>query len=135
MEYSFKVMIHKSVQSLAVTSRFNGKEEGKQVSGVSRFSSGLMDRAFVLPKRRDGRDCNSAVKSYATMIYKDFSFSVKEESHAEGKNILVNMKNDYRIEVNMTSHQMLKANAEDVSGIEHNRILDLSDEGERWEMY
>ena len=32
IRYSFKVMIHKSVQSLAVTSRFNGKEESKQVS-------------------------------------------------------------------------------------------------------
>ena len=32
MGYSFKAMIHKSVQSLAVTSRFNGKEESKQTS-------------------------------------------------------------------------------------------------------
>ena len=133
MGYSFKAMIHKTVQSPIVTSRFNGKEEGKQISRVSRYSRGLMDRVFVSPKRRDESNYDSAVKSYATMIYKDFSFSVKEESHTEGKNILVNMKKDYRIEVNMTSHQMLKANAEDVSGIEHNRILDLNDEGERWE--
>ena len=133
IRYSFKVMIHKSVQSLAVTSRFNGKEEGKQVSGVSRFSSGLMDRVLVLPKRRDERDYDSAVKSYATMVYKDDSFSVKEEFRTEGKNILVNMKKDNQIKVDATSHQVLQVNATDVSRIEHSRLLDLNDEGERWE--
>ena len=29
--------------------------------------------------------------------------------------------------------QLLKVNGEDVNGIEHNRVLDLSDDGERWE--
>ena len=92
-----------------------------------------MDRVLVLPKRRDGSSCESVVKSYATMIYKDFSFSVKEESHAEGKNILVNMKKDNQIKVDATSHQVLQVNGEDVSRIEHSRLLDLNDEGERWE--
>ena len=31
------------------------------------------------------------------------------------------------------SHQLLRVNEEDVSGIEHNQVVDLSDEGERWE--
>ena len=133
MGYSFKVMIHNSVQSLVVTSRFNGKEEGKQVSGVSRFSSGLMDRAFVLPKRRDERDYDSAFTSYATIAPEKKSFSVKEEFRTEGKNILVNMKKDCQIKVNVTSHQVLIVNDKDVSRIEHNLLLDLNDEGERWE--
>ena len=133
IRYSFKVMIHKSVQSLVVTSRFNGKEEGKQVSGVSRFSSGLMDRAFVLPKRRDERDYDSVFTSYAIMVPENESFSVKEEFRTEGKNILVNMKKNCQIKVDATSHQVLQVNGADVSRIEHNRLLDLNDEGERWE--
>ena len=61
IRYSFKVMIHKSVQSLVVTSRFNGKEEGKQVSGVSRFSGGLMDRVLILPKRIVDSDYDNSI--------------------------------------------------------------------------
>ena len=133
MEYSFKAMIHKSVQSSIVKSRFNGKEEDKQICGVSRYSRGLMDRVFVSPKRRDESNYNSAVKSYATMVPENKSFSMKEEFRAEGKNILVNMKKDCQIKVNVTSHMVLKVNDKDVSRIEHNRLLDLNDEGERWE--
>ena len=37
------------------------------------------------------------------------------------------------IEVDIASHTLLRVNGEDVSGIEHKRVLDLSDDGERWE--
>ena len=37
------------------------------------------------------------------------------------------------IEANTDSRQLLQVDGEDVSGIEHNRVLDLSDDGERWE--
>ena len=37
------------------------------------------------------------------------------------------------IEVDTTSHTLIRVNGEDVSGIEHNQVLDLSDDGERWE--
>ena len=37
------------------------------------------------------------------------------------------------IEVNTTSHTLLRVNGEDVSGIEHSQVLDLNDDGERWE--
>ena len=37
------------------------------------------------------------------------------------------------IEVNTTSRTLIRVNGEDVSGIEHNQVLDLSDDGERWE--
>ena len=37
------------------------------------------------------------------------------------------------IEVNVDSRELLRVNGEDVSGIEHNRVLDLNDDGERWE--
>ena len=37
------------------------------------------------------------------------------------------------IEVNVDSHELLRVNGEDVNGIEHNEVLDLNDDGERWE--
>ena len=37
------------------------------------------------------------------------------------------------IEVDIASHTLLRVNGEDVKGIEHKRVLDLSDDGERWE--
>ena len=37
------------------------------------------------------------------------------------------------IEVDIASHTLIRVNGEDVKGIEHDQVLDLSDEGERWE--
>ena len=37
------------------------------------------------------------------------------------------------IEVAIASHTLLRVNGEDVKGIEHAQVLDLSDDGERWE--
>ena len=37
------------------------------------------------------------------------------------------------IEVDIASHTLLRVNGEDVSGIKRNQVLDLSDNGERWE--
>ena len=36
------------------------------------------------------------------------------------------------IEVDIASHTLIRVNGEDVSGIEHKRVLDLNDDGERW---
>ena len=37
------------------------------------------------------------------------------------------------IEVDIASHTLIRVNGEDVKGIEHAQLLDLNDEGERWE--
>ena len=37
------------------------------------------------------------------------------------------------IEVDTASHTLIRVNGEDVKGIEHNQVLDLNDDGERWE--
>ncbi|KAM7453842.1 hypothetical protein BLSTO_05405 [Blastocystis sp. subtype 1] len=37
------------------------------------------------------------------------------------------------IEVDIASHTLLRVNGEDVKGIEHAQVLDLNDDGERWE--
>ena len=37
------------------------------------------------------------------------------------------------IKVDIASHTLLRVNGEEVKGIEHDQVLDLSDDGERWE--
>ena len=47
--------------------------------------------------------------------------------------IVIELLKERAIEVNVESHELLKVNGKSVSGIERNQILNLSDEGERWE--
>ena len=37
------------------------------------------------------------------------------------------------IEVNVDPRELLRVGGEDMSGIEHNQVLDLNDDGDRWE--
>ena len=51
-----------------------------------------------------------------------------------GDDSIVLEMNEGRVVIGDTqSHQLLRVNDEDVSGIQHNQVLDLSNEGERWE--
>ncbi len=52
-----------------------------------------------------------------------------EKSHS----IVTELGLDGVIEVDTASHKLLKVNEEDVNGIEHALVLDLNDDGERWE--
>ena len=54
---------------------------------------------------------------------------VVEKSHS----VVVELSLNGVIEVDVESHKLLKVNGEDVNGIEHNQVLDLNDDGERWE--
>ena len=47
--------------------------------------------------------------------------------------MLIELNRERVIEVDAQSRRLLKVNGEEVKGIEHNRVLDLSDDGERWE--
>ena len=47
--------------------------------------------------------------------------------------VLVELNKERVVEVDARLKQLLKVNGEEVKGIEHNRVLDLSDDGERWE--
>ena len=47
--------------------------------------------------------------------------------------VVVELSEERTIEVDTDSHELLRVNGEEVSGIEHAKVLDLSDEGERWE--
>ncbi|KAM7454252.1 hypothetical protein BLSTO_04991 [Blastocystis sp. subtype 1] len=52
-----------------------------------------------------------------------------EKSHS----IVTELGLDGVIEVDTASHKLLQVNGEEMSGIEHNQVLDLNDDGERWE--
>ena len=52
-----------------------------------------------------------------------------EQSHSA----VMEMHLDGVIEVNVNSRELLKVDGEEVTGIEHAQVLDLSDDGERWE--
>ena len=47
--------------------------------------------------------------------------------------VVVALSEESTIEVDTDSHALLRVNGEEVKGAEHNRVLDLSDDGERWE--
>ena len=47
--------------------------------------------------------------------------------------VLAEVGRDGMIEVSVDSHELLRVNGESVSGIEHDQVLDLNDDGERWE--
>ena len=51
----------------------------------------------------------------------------------ESASIIVELCLNGVIEVDIASHKLLRVNGEDVSGIEPNQMLDLNDDGERWE--
>ena len=50
-----------------------------------------------------------------------------------GSSMLLELNEKRMIEVDVDSHELLQVNGEDVNGIEHNVVLNLNDDGERWE--
>ena len=47
--------------------------------------------------------------------------------------IVMELRLNRVIEVDIDLHKLLRVNGEEVNGIEHAKVLDLSDDGERWE--
>ena len=47
--------------------------------------------------------------------------------------IVVQLSLNRVVEVDIASHRLLRVNGEEANGVKHNRVLDLSDDGERWE--
>ena len=54
---------------------------------------------------------------------------VIEKSHS----VVMELRLNEVTEVNADSRELLRVNGKDVNGIEHKQVLDLSDDGERWE--
>ena len=51
----------------------------------------------------------------------------------QSRSVVVELCLDGVIEADVESRELLKVNGEEASGMEHNQVLDLSDDGERWE--
>ena len=58
---------------------------------------------------------------------------VVDELWRKGGELVVEMGKERVVEVNVKKRELLMVNNEFLSGIEHNVVLDLNDDGERWE--
>ena len=76
---------------------------------------------------------NNVNHSYLEFYKRAGSYWLHEGIIEKSTSIVLQMNLDRVVEVNVESRQLLSVNGEDVSGIEHNQVLNLSDEGERWE--
>ena len=47
--------------------------------------------------------------------------------------VLLELSRNRLVEVDTASHTLIRVNGEEVKGVEHNQVLNLSDDGERWE--
>ena len=82
--------------------------------------------------------CESVLKknvhhSYLELYTRDGLRWIHEGIIEESSSVLVQVSLDRVLEVDIESRQLLKVNGEVVSGMEKNRVLDLSNEGVRWE--
>ena len=71
--------------------------------------------------------------SYLVLNNHDGLYRYYEGLVEESSSVLLELSMNRVIEVNVDSHELLKVNGEDVNGIKKNEVLDLSDDGERWE--
>ena len=68
-----------------------------------------------------------------SICYENGAYHVKEGIGIKEGEIAVTATEDIAIVGDVKKRQLLRVNGEAVSGIEHNQVLNLSDEGERWE--
>ena len=73
------------------------------------------------------------VKDSHLMLHKNGLCWCHEGLIEESPSIVVELCLNAVIEVDAASHTLIRVNGEEVSGIEHNQVLDLNDDGERWE--
>ena len=76
--------------------------------------------------QKDVKDSHLVLKKKGLCGYHE---GVIEKPHS----VVVELCLNRVIEVDVPTHQLLRVNGEEANGIEHNRVLDLNDEGERWE--
>ena len=73
------------------------------------------------------------VKDSHLMLHKNGLCWYHEGVIEKFPSIVVELCLNGMIEVDIASHTLIRVNGEDVKGIEHSQVLDLSDDGERWE--
>ena len=73
-----------------------------------------------------------ATKKYLSVFNPDYVYWY-HEGIVVASSVLVEMDKERVVAVDVQSHEVLKVNGGDVIGIEHAKVLDLNDDGERWE--
>ena len=71
--------------------------------------------------------------TYLVLYRHDGLYGYHEGLVKKSHSVVVELRLNEVTEVNVDSRELLRVNDEDVSGIEQNQVLDLNDEGERWE--
>ena len=88
-------------------------------------------------KWKNHKMCNemigSAVEHSTLSLFKHDGCCYHEGVIKKSASVIVELSRERVIEMDIASHTLLRVDGEEVSGIEHNQVLDLSDEGERWE--
>ena len=102
-----------------------------QQDGYSEPLLGLVKRWRI---QRLSIEC---MKTYKEKAFTLFNYNGLCRSH-EGiatlsSSMMLEFSMNQVIEVDVQSHRLLRVNGEVANGIEHNRVLDLNDDGERWE--
>ncbi|KAK8824303.1 hypothetical protein WA556_003626 [Blastocystis sp. ATCC 50177/Nand II] len=88
-------------------------------------------------KWKNHKMCNEMIGSaveYSTLsLFKHDGCCYHEGVIKKSGSVIVELSRERVIEVDTASHTLLRVNGEEVNDIEHNQVLDLSDDGERWE--
>ena len=91
----------------------------------------------VAKKWKNQKMCNeligSAVEHSTLSLFNHDECCYHEGVIKKSASVIVELSRERVIEVDTASHTLLRVDGEDVNGIEHAQLLDLSDEGERWE--
>ena len=101
------------------------KERNEVLMGLVKILKNQEYCEWVLKK--DVKDAYVALYRHDGLCW--YNEGVIERTHSIVEEVCLNGV----IEVDIASHTLLRVNGEEVSEIEHNRVLDLNDEGERWE--
>ena len=85
-------------------------------------------------KKKDHVQLPKNCKQFFLTLFRSADAGIDYKGVVEkSSSVLIQMQLDSKLEVNIVSHELLKLNGHDVNGMEKDQVLDLSDEGERWE--
>ena len=101
------------------------KERNEVLSALVKILKNQEYCEWILKK--DAKDSHLVLYEHKGLY--GYHVGLVEKSHS----VVIEMRLHGVIEVNVDSHELLRMNGEDVKGIEHNQVLDLNDDGERWE--
>ena len=103
-----------------------------QQDGYSKLLLELVNRWRI---QKSCIECIKANKEHAYVAFfnSDGLCWYHEGIMETSSSLLLEVSVNGMIEVNVDSHALLQVSGEKVSGIEPNQVLDLSDDGERWE--